>query len=57
MQKKRSRDYGLEAAARSHYSWKTSSKNWYRKIKIDKWKYLNEEHAARRPYSINKGSD
>ena len=57
MQKKRSRDYGLEAAARSHYSWKTSSQNWYRKIEIDKWKYLNEEHAARRPYSINKGSD
>ena len=57
MQKKRLRNYGFEAIAWSHHSWKTSSKNWYREIKIDQWKYLNEEHVIRRSYSINKRLD
>ena len=57
MQKKRLGNHGHEAAAGSHYSWKTSSENRHIKIEIDKWKYLNEEYAARRSYSINKRSD
>ena len=50
MQKKRLRNNGIEITVRNYYKWKTLSKNWFRKTKIDKWKYSNQKYAIGRFY-------